>query len=294
MKDKTAAKPRSRAKFYVDKKGHFVHDAVLFMLLSVVFRMVGCWGLWSDKFFVITQILLPAGSALLFVLILRFLGDKAFGMTILPVLAGAAFFVIRALGYDNMLQAVLCIALCVLTAVLYMLTAVGVIRTKWVLTPLFAVALGYRIFVEDLMALRDTQNPVLFSEGMLELSVICILLGLMFAVLALKKRRLLEDANLPKIKDPVVIKPQKPVKPAAAAASVPAKPGSPAAPAAAKPTAVSAPAAPAKPDAAPEASEKPAAAEAAPSAESAEPQQEKPETAAAETPAASADETEKK
>ena len=252
MNDSGRVKHRPRAKFYVDKKGHFVHDAVLFMLLSVIFRLVGCWGLWTDKFFVITQILLPVASALLFVLILRFLGDRAFTLTILPVLAGAAFFVIRALGYDNMLQAVLGIALCVLAAVLYMLTAIGLIRTKWLLVPFFALALCYRIFVEDLIALRDAENPVLFSEGMLELSVICILLGLMFTALALKKRRLLEEANLPKIKDPVVIKPQKPAKPETA---VPAKPAAaavaaPAKPDAAKPTAPAAPAAPEKAEAA--------------------------------------------
>ena len=252
MNDSGTVKHRPRAKFYVDKKGHFVHDAVLFMLLSVIFRLVGCWGLWTDKFFVITQILLPVASALLFVLILRFLGDRAFTLTILPVLAGAAFFVIRALGYDNMLQAVLGIALCVLAAVLYMLTAIGLIRTKWLLVPFFALALCYRIFVEDLIALRDAENPVLFSEGMLELSVICILLGLMFTALALKKRRLLEEANLPKIKDPVVIKPQKPAKPETA---VPAKPAAaavaaPAKPDAAKPAAPAAPAAPEKAEAA--------------------------------------------
>ena len=252
MKDKTAAKPRLRAKFYVDRKSHFVHDAVLFMLLSAIFRMVGCWGQWTDKFFVITQILLPIGSALLFVLILRFLGDKALSLTILPVLAGAAFFVIRALGFENMLQAVLCIALCVLVVVLYMLTVIGVIRTKWILASLFAAALGYRVFVEDLMALRDTENPVLFAEGMLELSLICILLGLMFTALALKKRKLLEEANLPKIKDPVVIKPQKPAKPETAAvpakpADSPAKPAAPAAASPAKPAESPAQTAPAKP-----------------------------------------------
>lgn len=279
MKDNTTVKHRPRAKFYVEKKSHFVHDAVLFMLLSVVFRLVGCWGLWTDKFFVITRILLPVGSSLLFVLILRFLGDRAFTLTILPVLAGAAFFVIRALGFENMLQAVLCIALCVLAAVLYILTAIGVIRTKWVLIPLFALALCYRIFVEDLMALRDTANPVLFSEGMLELSIICILLGLMFTAMALKKRKLLEEANLPKIKDPVVIKPKKPAKPEIPAAAAPAGPVT------EKPAAEK-PAAPAKP-----AAEKPA--EAAADAAAA-PQADAGEMPAAGTTAAPAEETEKK
>ena len=281
MKDKTAAKPRLRAKFYVDRKGHFVHDAVLFMLLSAIFRVVGCWGQWTDKFFVITQILLPIGSALLFVLILRFLGDKALSLTILPVLAGAAFFVIRALGFENMLQAVLCIAVCVMAVVLYMLTVIGVIRTKWILVPLFAAALGYRVFVEDLIALRDTENPVLFADGMLELSLICILLGLMFTALALKKRKLLEEANLPKIKDPVVIKPQKPAKPETVAA--PAKPAD----SPAKPAAVASPARPVE-SAVEAAPAKPTEETAAPMVEAAAAQQ--PE-AEAEKPA---EETEKK
>lgn len=298
MKDKTAEKSRPRAKFYVEKKGHFVHDAVLFLLLSVIFRLVGCWGLWTEEFFLITQMLLPMGSALLFVLILRFLGDKVFTLTVLPVLTGAAFFVIRALGYDNKLQAVLCIALCALVVVLYMLTAIGVIRTKWLMVTLFALALCYRIFVEDLLALNDTENPVLFSDGMLELSVICVLLGLMFAVLALKKRKLLEEANLPKIKDPVVIKPQKPAKPASAAVSAPVKPAAApvSAPAKAETEAVS----PAKPadDTAP-APEKPASEAEKPEQFPASAEAPAPQPQAAEMPAdavaeAPADDAEKK
>lgn len=211
MKDKSAEKQhKPRAKFYVDKKSRFVHDAVLFMVLSVVFRIVGCWGLWNDRFFAITQILLPIAGNILFILILRFLGDKAFPLTILPVLMGVAFFVIKSLGFDSILHTVLCIALYVLVAVLYILTAIGIIRTKWVLVPLFALPFLYHVFVEDLAALRDAANPVLFADGMQELSVLAVMLALLFTALALKKRKLLEEAGLPKIKDPVVIKPAKP------------------------------------------------------------------------------------
>lgn len=236
MKDKSVEKKhRPMAKFYVDKKGRFVHDAVLFMILSVVFRIVGCWGLWNDRFFAISQILLPVAANILFILILRFLGDKAFSLTILPVLMGVAFFIIKALGFESVLHTVLCIALYVLVAVLYILTAIGLIRTKWVLVPLFALPFLYHVFVEDLAALRDAANPVLFTDGMQELSVLCVMLALLFTALALKKRKLLEEANLPKIKDPVVIKPAKPQP--AAAASLPQTPPQSAAPAEGAPAA---------------------------------------------------------
>ena len=278
MKDKSTEKTyRPRAKFYVDKKGRFVHDAVIFLLLSMVFRVVGCWGLWNDRFFAITEILLPLCACLLFILILRFLGDKVFPLTILPMLAGVAFFIIKALGFESILHTVLCICLYVLIAVLYILTAIGIIRTRWVLVPLFVLPFLYHVFVEDLAALRDTANPVLFADGMQELSVLAIMLALIFTSLALKKRKLLEEANLPKIKDPI-IKPA-PKKPAVTAGST------------ATTTAgtVSAPAA--KPDAAankPEtagSTEKPAAqAPAAPAAESAEKEAEAPAAADSEQP----------
>ena len=134
-------------------------------------------------------------------------------------------------GFESMLHMGLCIALYVLVAVIYTTTALGIIRTKWFLVPLFALPFLYHLFVEDLAALRDTANPVLFSDGMQELSVLCIMLALMFTALALKKRKpLLEESNLPKIKDPVVIKPKKPTPAAPSAA-----PATAAAPAAAAP-----------------------------------------------------------
>ena len=58
-------------------------------------------------------------------------------------------------------------------------------------------------------ALRDTVHPVTFSAGMQEISVLCIMLALLLTALAMKKRADIEDVELPKIKDPVVIVPQK-------------------------------------------------------------------------------------
>ena len=62
---------------------------------------------------------------------------------------------------------------------------------------------------------------------MQELSVLAIMLGLLFTSLAIKKRKPpLEESNLPKIKDPVVIRPKKPA--ANTPAPAPAAPASPA------------------------------------------------------------------
>ena len=206
MKDKA----RPRAKFYVDRKSRFVHDAVMFMILSAVFRIVGCWGLWNERFFALTQIALPIACNFLFIFCLTVLGEKAFPSTIVPVILGLVFFVIRSLGFESWLHTVLCIALYAVIALVYTATAIGVIRSKWFLLPLFGLPFIYHVAVEDIAALRDTTNPVLFSDGMQELSVLAIMLALLFTALAMKKRKMLEEAGLPKIKDPVVIVPPKP------------------------------------------------------------------------------------
>lgn len=200
---KTKDKPR--AKFFVDKKGRFVHDALIFMIMAVLFRLTGCWGMWNDRFFLITQMLLPLAAALLFILCLRLLGEKALVLSCVPVLMGAAFHVFRALGFETTLNTVLSIAAAVCCALAYTFTVAGVIRTKWLLPPLFLLPLLYHVAVVDVAALRNAADPVLFAEGMQELSVLCTLISMLFATLAFKRRKSLEEAGLPKIKDPVVI-----------------------------------------------------------------------------------------
>ena len=61
------------------------------------------------------------------------------------------------------------------------------IRTKWLLVPLFLFPFCYHVGVEDIARLRDTVNPVTFAEGMQEMSVLCIMLSLLFTALAMKK-----------------------------------------------------------------------------------------------------------
>ncbi len=62
----------------MDKTGALVHAAVIFMALSAAFRLVGCWGLWTDQFFAAAQIALPLICNLLFILCLLLFGGRAF------------------------------------------------------------------------------------------------------------------------------------------------------------------------------------------------------------------------
>ena len=209
-----------RAKFEIERTGFLAEAAIILMLLSAIFRLIGSWGLWGDEFFVATQIILPICCCVGYALFLFLFGKKVFWLTTLPVLLGVVFFILKSLGFDSAIHTLLCIILYMAVAVIYTATAFGLIRTKWLLPPLFGLPLLYHIFVEDLAAMRDTANPVTFTDGMMEMSVLCVMAALLCVGLGLKKRKTGEEKELPKIKDPVVLAPKKPEpaeEPAAAA-----------------------------------------------------------------------------
>ncbi len=176
-----------RTRFYTERNSLGVHAMVILMTLSIVFRIIGCWGLWRDSSYAITQVALPVVSALLLIILVWLLGKRALWLSFIPVALGAVYFIINSLGFENKLHMVLCILLDFSVIVLFFCTVFGIIRTKWILVLLFGLPFLYHIFVRDLAALRDTANPVSFAEGMQEMSVLCIMLGLVFLSISMKK-----------------------------------------------------------------------------------------------------------
>ena len=199
----------NKVKFYVERTGFGVEAMVILMALSVVFRIIGCWGLWTDSRYAALQIALPVFSALLLIAVVWLFGKKALWLSFFPVLLGAVFFIIKSIGFESLIHTILCIVLYVAVIVLYFCTVFGIIRTKWILVLLFGLPFLYHVFVEDLAALQDTANPVTFAAGMQEMGVLCIMLGLFFLSLSMKKTVREPEAELPKMKDPKVLRPEK-------------------------------------------------------------------------------------
>ena len=238
------SKPKVR--FYTLRSSFGVGSGVILLCLSIVFRLIGCWGMWDDRYFFVTQIALPVLSALLFILLLLLFGRIALWTTMLPMLGGVAFFVLRAFTFDNTVHTVLCVLLYVLIAVLYIATVCNLIRTKWLLPPLFLLPFLYHVGVEDLAALRNTAQPVSFAAGMQEMSVLCIMAAMFCVGMGLKKQ-----VKEPKVIEPEVVEPEAvEIEPA----SAPAQPEPVPAPQAAEPVpaaSASEPAVPAEPAPAP-------------------------------------------
>ena len=190
-----------RVKFYTERNSFGVQAMIILMALSIAFRLIGCWGLWNDRSFALTQIALPIGSALLLMVFVWLFGRRALWLSFIPVILGAVFFIIKSLGFESTVHTVLCILLYAAVIALYSGTVFGLIQTKWILVALFGLPFLYHIFIEDLPALGDTVNPVSFSGGMQEMSVLCIMLGLFCLSFSMKKS-IVEPIHLPRIMKP--------------------------------------------------------------------------------------------
>lgn len=200
-------KKKNRASFYIERGSAWAQVAIIFMLLSAICRLIGVWGMWEDVFFRNTQILLPLCCNILFALCVFFLGKRGFFLSSVPVLMGVAFFIIKSLGFGNWVHTALCILLYLAVAVIYTGTVFGLIRTKWLLPPLFGLPFLYHVCIEDVARLNDAANPMTFTYGMQELSVLCVMIALFCVGMGLKKRKP-DGPELPKIKDPVVVPPR--------------------------------------------------------------------------------------
>lgn len=107
---------RDKLRYSVSRKNIFVKLSALLMGLSALLRLFGYWGFWANKdvAFIYTQIALPVLCNVLFIVIVLYMGKRLFSLTAIPVLLGVVFFIIKALGFDNILHTVLCI-LCTLS-----------------------------------------------------------------------------------------------------------------------------------------------------------------------------------
>ncbi len=178
-----------KIRYSVSRRNLFVKLSVIFMLLSALCRFLGYWGFWSNQTsgFITFQIALPILCNLLFIVLILYAGRRFFSLTFIPVILGVMFFIIKAFGFGSILHTALCICLYLAVAFIYTATVFGVIRTKWLLLPLFGLPLAVHIYLDrDMIAPAD--KAVELSELLPEISVLCIMAALLCICFAMKRR----------------------------------------------------------------------------------------------------------
>ncbi len=179
-----------KIRYSVSRKNFFVWLSAALMALSALCRFFGYWGFWSNQTaqFNIFQIALPILCNILFAVIVIYAGRRFFSLTFIPVMLGVMFFIIKAFGFDSILHTVLCICLYLAVAFIYTATVFGVIRTKWLLAPLFGLPLTVHIFVLDKDMFAPSGTAVPLDEWLPEMSVLCIMAALLCICFAMKRR----------------------------------------------------------------------------------------------------------
>ena len=208
-----------RTRFYLDKTGFFAESAVILLAMAIIFRVIGCIGMWGNRVDAIMLVLLPVLCCLLLILCIVLLGKKGFFLSFIPVLLGVVFFVFKSLGFESWMHTVLCVILYVVVAVIYTATVIGWIHTKWLLPVLFGLPFIYHVAVEDIPALIKTPESVTFAAGMQEMSVLCIMAALFCIGMGLKKRPPKQKKSRKEAAEPAA----EPVPAQPAASAVPAQ-----------------------------------------------------------------------
>ena len=175
----------TKKKLYVEPDGFCTEASILFMVMAIVFRMIGSIGRWDDLHYLVTLVALPVFSGLLFILCLLFFSKRAFWTTVIPVVFGVVFFIFMIMKVENEWVKVGCMALYVVIVVLYTM-AFSHPGLKWLLALILLLVFAWHVVIKDLPVLMDLENPVSFVDGMQELSVLGIILSLLSVSLAMK------------------------------------------------------------------------------------------------------------
>ncbi|MBR2622320.1 MAG: hypothetical protein IKC97_08105 [Clostridia bacterium] len=177
-----------RASFYIDRKSWAARLSLLFMAVSAIIRGIYYTVTPMTALVLWVHFVNVIAAAVVFGVAVIFFGEKCPQLTAVSVLMGVVFFMVKAFTFETMTHTVLCLILYTAVLVLYSLTIFGIIRTKYLLYPLFGLPLLYHIFVEDMQIyiLADPQPP--FFEWLPEISVLCIMAALLCVSVAMKKR----------------------------------------------------------------------------------------------------------
>lgn len=177
-----------RAHFYIDNRTPAAWLSLFFMAVSAVIRGIYYSVTPMTPLVFWVHFVNVIAAAVVFAVAVIFFGEKCPQLTAASVLMGVVFFMVKAFTFETMTHTVLCLILYTAVLVLYSLTIFGIIRTKYLLYPLFGLPLLYHVFVEDMQIyiLADPQPP--FFEWLPEISVLCIMAALLCVSVAMRKR----------------------------------------------------------------------------------------------------------
>lgn len=179
---------KKRLNVTIPQRGWAVFAACGFMLAAALLRLGYYLPMQMDAGAKLLHLWLPVAAAAVFLFGIAMGGGWTKPMAILAVVIGVIFFILKARNFMPAHQN-LCTILYVAVLVLFTLTVLGLLPTKKLLYPLFGLPLLYHIFVEDWNTYFFADPPMPLRNWMPELSVLCIMAGLLCLSISLKTEK---------------------------------------------------------------------------------------------------------
>ena len=177
-----------RSEFYIKRNTPAAYLSLFFMAASAIIRVSYYSVTPMTPLIFWVHFVNVIAAAVVFGIAVIFFGERCPQLTAIPVLMGVIFFMVKAFTFETMTHTVLCLILYSAVLVLYSLTIFGIIRTKYLLYPLFGLPLLYHIFVEDMQIYILAEPRVPFFEWLPEISVLCIMAALLCVSMAMRKK----------------------------------------------------------------------------------------------------------
>ena len=183
-------------KIFVDKNSFLARAALVCLLLSLFFRATGALRLLAlpkgEGSAFLTELALPAACCLLLAACIWLLGKRGFWLSVLPVILGTVFFMLRTYTGQGsgaaqlkLVLKILYLSFQLLCLLIYACTIFGAIKSKWFCFGLFASGLAFRL-TRDYFALSSGEESSIFAV-ISEISLLFMLAGMCFLVLAFRK-----------------------------------------------------------------------------------------------------------
>ncbi len=161
--------------------------ACLFFAVSAIVRLAHYLPSQMDALTLWVHVVMPVTAAILFLTGMILGGKYTKPAVIVATVLGVVFFIIKATSFAPVHQA-LCTVLYLAVLILFTSTVLGLLPTKKLLYPMFALPLAYHILVEDTQLYFFADPPVPVWEWMPEISVLCIMAGLLSISIAMETK----------------------------------------------------------------------------------------------------------
>ena len=178
---------KEKRTFYIDAGRPSAIAGMIAFACGILMQILGYADRLNEPRAAVLLVLLPVLSDLLMIIVMLKFGRNAPWLSIFPVLMGVLYFACK-LAADprgtSLMHHITAAVLYLMIVVLWTLTVLYVIKTKWILVILFMIPFAKHVCLNDIPVLLGIADPVPASIWLKEFSMLFMMLALSLCALS--------------------------------------------------------------------------------------------------------------